>query len=186
MSFILDHGGPDLQRAIVEASKKIVIFCSTADQDYGPPIQFPASYGETLSIAARDNAPATETFSPDGTATYVFEGKDVMVDPIEYISQHDNSPHRISGSSVATAIAAGVGSLVLACDHYVNGNSLHYDMGEPISRRSIVTAMFEKMKGEYRDTKFVQPALLFSGRAFSGMDKQDGALWLKSHFSHED
>lgn len=105
-----------MEKAIVEASKKdIVIISSTADQ--GVIVKQTAADASTIvnnqdlfSIAACNRWGHLLDSSATG-GHFSFIGNDVHVGQVPFLK----SPETVSGSSVATAIAAGTASLILAC-----------------------------------------------------------------------
>jgi hypothetical protein len=74
---------------------------------------YPANYEQVISIGAATDMGAETPESAGGKADYLFSGHDVAVETS--IFGADKCPQVISGTSVATAIAAGVASLILAC-----------------------------------------------------------------------
>ena len=129
MSFVLRDTKPEvkdqLRKAVhAAAAKEILMFCSTADAETKYQDALPAAFVETflMSITSRDQAgtPVAEKWSSDGHATYHFRGTNFHSKDIHYITDPNTS---VSGSSIATALAAGVASLILACDRMCNGEN---------------------------------------------------------------
>ena len=173
MSFVLENESEktELESMIEKAFRQdILLFCSTADTERRRKDALPACYKPaTLGIASRERGLGAEDWTSDGNADYHFLGKDFATDDIHYIP---DTTCKVSGSSVSTALAAGVASLVLACDRYANA--------ETPSRRTVIHRIFEKMKGEDKTrNKYVQPANLFPN---SLMDEMTGAEWIESTF----
>lgn len=94
----------------------IVITCSTADEGIVKPTDVSndsEAYLDLLSIAACDKWGGLLNRSQKDNVQFRFTGEDVQIGPVPFL----RSSERITGSSVATAIAAGAASLVLACYH---------------------------------------------------------------------
>ena len=99
------------------------------------------------------------------------------------------SPQEISGSSVATAIAAGVASLILACNKLVYPN-LNYKL----HGKEVVTDHLDRMKGtdhsdrakkdlDGQNNKYVRPWEVF--KVTSDMGDAAGRRWLWDTFSNK-
>lgn len=106
-----------MSSAIREASDKdIVILSSTADEgvitrELGEDKMSLQNNKEVLTIAACDRWGNLLDRSQKEGYEYRFVGNNVHVGQVPFLK----SPESISGSSVATAIAAGAASLILAC-----------------------------------------------------------------------
>ena len=75
-----------------------------------------------------------------------------------------NSSTEVSGSSVATAIAAGTVSLVLACSRYTLDTKI-------LGRKQRIEIFFEKMQTEEsrrQKLKYVEPAIVVGEESFFG------------------
>jgi len=104
------------------ANNNIVIICSTADQGLVTQEVWPAMYSirpenSIIPIAATSANGRLMEYSSETFAHYTLQGENVTPTP---------SPdakivqRQVSGSSVATAMATGVASLVLACHRIAN------------------------------------------------------------------
>lgn len=156
--------------AISEANREGIVFlCSTADQGNNSSKVFPASYKETIGIAACNSYGKLAPFSSDLDADYFFQGVDVVTEIIPYVK----SPQEISGSPVATAIAAGVASLILACNKLV-----YPDLNYKLHRKEVVTDHLDRMKvmDHGQNNKYVRPWEVFN--VASNMGDVAGRRWL--------
>jgi len=151
MSFALEKNNRDLERAVLAAKGEgIVIICSTADRGNNQPKVYPADCGEdkdTIKIAACDEMGYPAQYA-SGAAHYYFQGENIVTDIL-------NSTSTVSGSSVATALAAGVASLILACGR------LDKDGVSNEERNKRVRTWFDKMQGEGTNSKYVRPWIKF-------------------------
>ncbi|KAE9376015.1 subtilisin-like protein [Stipitochalara longipes BDJ] len=156
MSFTLEGGDKDIalwEAVKNENSKGIVMVCSTADEGENNSDVWPARYDETISIAACSSTGKAAAMSNTTKAEFFFQGEDIIYEsPFLGVSYRDAlesrsisdpgslppSIERIFGSSVATAIAAGVASLFLACCR-LDGLDFH-----PIQRSDKVKVIFNK------------------------------------------
>ena len=114
-----------------------------------------------IPIAGCNEYGKLTNWSTETEAKYHFLGKDVTARSERLMR---NPSKEISGSSVATAIAAGTASLVLACSH------LALDRKKFSSKRQI-EIFFEKMQTEEtlrHDLKYVEPAIIFGENCFAG------------------
>ena len=157
-----------LHDAVLAASQaNIVIICSTADRGNNQQKVYPAQYLKEkktdclIPIAGCDQYGKLTDWSTETEAKYHFLGKDVTARCDGLMTK---SGKYISGSSVATAIAAGTASLVLAC-------SLIASTQEKYSRKQQIEIYFEKMQTEENRThqlKYVEPAIIFGKERIAG------------------
>ena len=158
----------DLYDAVFAASKKkIVIICSTADRGNNQQKVYPAEFVAErkidclIPIAGCDKYGKLTDWSTETKAKYHFLGKDVTASSKGVVS---SSSKEIFGSSAATAIAAGMASLVLAC-------SLLVSKEEKYTRKQQIEVYFEKMQTEENRSngiKYVEPAILFGENKSAG------------------
>jgi Subtilase family len=175
MSFCLYPRGQstlgELKAALKRAKKAdVVLICSTHDEGNKALEALPAQHPDTIAIACCDEnnklIQEGSTYDPQ----YLVRGTGFSTDAISYI----DSESSIRGSSVATAIAAGIASLTLACHHFT--------VGKVEERTSIVKAAFDRMampSPDRQDLKSVQPHTLFPQRV---MEMEDGKEWIREHF----
>jgi hypothetical protein len=157
MSFALDDTSDKLKElsSLVSdaAAEGIVLICSTKDEGNNQGQVYPADCGkldDTFKIAACDGMGFRASYSYGG-AQFWFQGDDIDTD----ILGISKSQTKVSGSSVATAVAAGVASLLLACCR------LDEDTVIPRERKDEVRQWFERMKGKHNPTKYVKPWEVF-------------------------
>ncbi|KAA6413017.1 MAG: hypothetical protein FRX48_02760 [Lasallia pustulata] len=155
MSLALSTSSEELQKAInYAAHNNTLVFCTTINYNGHHAVVWPAKYaqyGDCFSVACYDTAKTAPTEPSDKEATYEFQGRAFTKDNIYYINDITHQ-HDLSGSSVATAVAAGVASLTLTCGRYANCNRI-------ISQKMFIMDMFKKTKG---GPKLLQPATIFS------------------------
>lgn len=116
MSFAISEKTDELESACNAAAELgIVLLCSTHDEGLGVSTTYPASFHNTITITACDDygkvlrpGPPSDT----GSFQYKVQGQSVAAGVIPFLDSDDY----ISGSSVATAITAGLSSLILSCD----------------------------------------------------------------------
>ncbi|PMD38046.1 subtilisin-like protein [Hyaloscypha variabilis F] len=167
----------------VVRSQGIVILCSTADEGNNNQEVWPAKHIDTLAIAACNLNGKLTQWSTDTGAQYHFPGEDITTELVPY----DLSRKKISGSSVATALAAGVASLVLACYRYV---PLKEGEVEAALRNSRVEKSFKRMRDLAEEAngynssvslnpKYVRPWLVFRERV-------SGREWFQKHMPGSD
>lgn len=159
MSFAILETNDAFQKACAMAvDSGIVLICSTHDKGANIATAYPASFNDTIRIMACDEFGAPTRNMNDGY-DYTIQGIDVAAGVVPFLESDD----RISGSSVATAIAAGLGSLMLSCDGLANGGpSRAYNRS---GRSEVIKACFKDMLAENSD-KYI---LL---EKFGGVDKK--------------
>jgi hypothetical protein len=126
LSLVLTRETEALKEAFQAAyDKGIVVLCSTSDAGKNWKDTWPAKYAlrtdglepkgfpNILGIGACDKQGYPLDTTQDIGYPYQFKGKDIYVGPIPFVASTDT----ISGSSVSTAIAAGVASLILSSYH---------------------------------------------------------------------
>ncbi len=161
-----------LRKAVQRAEKRqILMFCSTADNEMNHADVLPAACPETIKIASRDRAPG-EHWTSDSHATYQFQAEHFPTEGIHYLTE-SNEP--ISGSSVATALAAGVASLVLACDRFAN-------IRKNSSPKTTVRDIFEKMRRD-STSKFLQLTKFFPDTQLGPVKAKS---WIQTNFKEKE
>ncbi len=121
MSFVTGDYNENLVQAIRKASDDgIVMTCSTHDEGSRIVDAYPAGHmADTLSLivlAACDEYGKLLRNVEDNKYHYMLRGQDVAAGIIPFLKSEDT----ISGSSVSTALAAGLCSLILTCDRLAN------------------------------------------------------------------
>lgn len=155
MSFIIrEDVNEALRDQISEASKEgIVMTCSAHDEGLRTGKVYPASYhGEGTSLfclAASDEYGKPLRQLEDMGYDYMIRGKDVAAGAIPFLKSEDS----ITGSSVSTAIAAGLSSLILTCDRLSNPSKDYTHGTQEGSRNILVRNIFEQMCAP--GTKFI-------------------------------
>lgn len=128
----------DLSEACVHAySEGILMLCCTHDEGSNVDKAYPACYESTITIAAVDNF-GIELRQSKQDYKYGISGENVAAGVVPFLESDD----RISGSSVSTAIAAGLSSLILSCDRLACPGRTYESNG----RKSICEDHFDKMK----------------------------------------
>ncbi|KAH6982583.1 hypothetical protein EDB80DRAFT_735975 [Ilyonectria destructans] len=125
----------------------ILLLCSTHDEGLNVGKAYPACMRETITFAASNQiGQVTQNMDKDAydfriPATNVFAG-------VVPFMQFDEN---VSGSSVATAIGAGLSSLMIACHHLANKNRRR---GNLKWKRSMVSEKLEAMASG-RNSKYI-------------------------------
>ncbi|KAM0344164.1 hypothetical protein ACHAPU_007886 [Fusarium lateritium] len=148
----------EIQRAIKAG---VVIIASTAGEGYLQEEAYPAKYDGVIKIAATDLRGKETPESLAELADYMFPGDGILAETT-FLGM-SNPSNKISGTSVATAIASGVASLVLACHRLALSTQ---ELEEPWTnhrelKRDIVRRVFDSMV-ENKEAKFVKPWLFFN------------------------
>lgn len=128
-----------LRKAVSDAhTDNIVMICSTADDGRNQDYSYPARYEETIGIAACNAYGTLLKNATETDARYYVPGKNVNAGVAPFLS----STPEVSGSSAATAIAAGLASLTLSC-HLFTGTA---EFSKTKWRRDAVVKRFDGMK----------------------------------------
>ncbi|KAF5129903.1 Halolysin [Metarhizium anisopliae] len=125
-----------------------VVIASTAGEGYNQANAFPADYDLVLKIAATTDMGKEAQESVKRNADFLFPGQNLVAETTFLGSDH--WPHEVSGASVATAIAAGVASVVLACHRLALSTRTAKDRWERHNhfKREIVIKAFKEMWDE--------------------------------------
>jgi len=150
-----------LREVVMEATAAgIVVLGSSTGEGYVDEEAWPANCKDVLSIGAAKPATGKETSgSVRDNARYMFPGKNLLVR-----TSFLGSPPwetEVSGTSFATAAAAGVASLVLACRHLAlsTQNKARRWRSNEKFRGTLVEEMFIKMSRN--KGKYVKPWVVF-------------------------
>lgn len=170
MSFALDKEGGLKEVVDTAAASGVVMVCSTADEGENKMTAWPASYGTTVAIAAC-NDDGERLPGSAGGADFFFRGEKVLYEPAAALATEAvtsggsmaagaeaaaaGERQAISGSSVATALAAGTASLVLACLQ-LDGRPT-----PPAERLTRVRERFEQMASTSHNKQYVMPWKVF-------------------------
>ncbi|KAK1252950.1 hypothetical protein MKX08_004137 [Trichoderma sp. CBMAI-0020] len=137
MSFAILEGTQGLADACADALHNgIIILCSTPDEGLNTEMSCISGYGHTMTITACDEFGILAPNAPLDY-NYAIKGIDVAAGKVPFLASKDC----ISGSSVSTAIAAGLSSLILSCDRLARQRQ-RYERGD---RAKIVKHHFAKM-----------------------------------------
>ncbi|KAM0345647.1 hypothetical protein ACHAPU_006301 [Fusarium lateritium] len=171
MSFGFQEEIPEISQAILEANLKrqnrILFFAAASNSGGNHKEMFPANHDSVISIrstnsngAFSDTNPPTD---PHGPAVYGTLGQDV---PSAWLFNVDGELSK-SGSSVATAVAAGIAAMVLAfadAGFQSPDVQLHPNVKRLWTRRRMM-AMFAKMSEDMGNRCFfISPIKFFSER----------------------
>lgn len=142
MSFAILEQSDAVDTAISAANNAgIVMICSSHDEGSNINGAWPADSPETFTITACDGYGAPLRPSNEerfGKIKYMVQGSDVAAGAIPFV---DSSDH-ITGSSAATAIAAGMSSLITSCYRLAHPNAPL----EGVPRRTKVEAYLNSMR----------------------------------------
>ncbi|KAL7921174.1 peptidase S8/S53 domain-containing protein [Trichoderma austrokoningii] len=137
MSFAILEGTEGLADACEAALYNgIIILCSTPDEGLNTDKSCISDYNGAMTITACDGFGIVSPNSPT-YYDYTINGMNVAAGKVPFLESKDC----ISGSSVSTAIAAGLSSLILACERLAK-NRQDYKRGE---RSKIIKHYFGKM-----------------------------------------
>jgi hypothetical protein len=139
MSFVIGKSTEDLETEINNAARQsIVMTCSTHDEGSRIEKAFPVSFKKEavffIVLAACDEYGRALQEVDEQGCHYLILGRKVAAGGIPFLKSEDI----ITGSSVATAPAAGLCSLVLTCDRLAHPGKKYMDGMGPYSRYRLV------------------------------------------------
>ena len=146
------------KEAITEAkSKEILMFCATSDQgSISSENCYPGKWGECIKIGAATALGDKCTWVPDGHYDYLLPGKNI---PFEWKRTDGFSTWYESGSSLSTALASGLGGLLLYCDRVVKGKE-----STDLRSKEAMGDLFQNLAVTTKSQKYVRADDWFSKR----------------------
>ncbi|KAG4443312.1 hypothetical protein IFR05_001181 [Cadophora sp. M221] len=152
-----------LEKALegVTGSSPTLVFCAKSDELYTPNV-WPADYDTTISVAsATTSAQAHRVDKPPDV--YIL-GENMAVEAPSYAIQKETV---VSGSSVATALASGIASLILTLAKF-----WHFKDWENLKKRKTMLRVFK----EYRQDKLVDIIYLDPKQLFANLEDLQATL----------
>lgn len=149
MSFAMGRSDGDLEDELREATKKgIVMACSAHDEGSRISKAYPADLrSDLLSLlvlaACDEYGKLLRDLSPS-KYDYMIRGQNIAAGVIDFLKSEDV----ITGSSVSTALAAGLCSLILTCDRLAHPDKEYQGGKGEGSRWALVTGHLKKMAAE--------------------------------------
>jgi subtilisin family serine protease len=144
-----------INKAVAEEPEAL-IFCAKSDELYADDV-FPADYCNTISVAAatsRGRIGTEGSKQPD----LLILGENMPADGPDYATKQEKEV-KISGSSVATALASGMASLILMV---AKGDVIMKENWKVLKRRGAMLALFRRFKtDESSKITYVNPAMIF-------------------------
>ncbi|KAF5977372.1 intracellular serine protease [Fusarium bulbicola] len=171
MSWTTKMDDPELAKAVQEAAnpakgRPTLMFCSTADEGMYSEDTWPVKYEHVVKVSATDKwgHRTNKTHGPEDVDVMI-PGENIEADAPIYMGQ---TLPTVSGSSVATALAAGIASLALMMIEKYNQVS-ERDM-ESFYTRAGIKKVFKKMDAEKGG---IQLFKLFPKETINSMDTDD-------------
>ncbi|KAJ2990718.1 hypothetical protein NUW58_g2813 [Xylaria curta] len=147
----------DLELAIRDTIQEdIVVIASTAGEGHLQEGAYPANYPQLPKIAATDNRGRETAESLQSKADFMLPGENIVAKTTFLGS--DNPTDEVSGTAVATAIASGIASLVLACHRLSLSKQRNLEPWQKHKKlkSQLVTKAFREMAAD-NTGKFVKP-----------------------------
>ncbi|KAI1329507.1 hypothetical protein F5Y16DRAFT_100516 [Xylariaceae sp. FL0255] len=149
---------PSLWSAINRALMSNVTIIASVDGEGGNSQgdEYPARYADVLGIGSANRKGEAASGMSENSADYLFPGEK-LVARTEYLGGLGDTPN-ISGPSVATAVAAGVASLILACHRFALFQRPEFQITRPEEQRpaKVIETVFNMMSQE--GNKKVRPS----------------------------
>jgi hypothetical protein len=149
-----------LNKKLIKASKNALIFCTTADLGHLSEKTWPST-GNIIKVAASNgrgvSRDASEPITPSGEKVdFMIDGDDISVRGPCYMRTKLNTT--ISGSSVATALAAGIASLVMCLASLDDSSD---ETRKQLRRKKVMMRFFEDKLFNNKTERVVVPGKLF-------------------------
>jgi hypothetical protein len=133
----------------INKCQDIVMFASTGDLGGNRAPNYPADCANVISISACNREGKEWTYTEP--ADHWIEGQNLSPGQLNYLL----SDELISGSSISTALATGLASVILCCCNIVGEEAMH--RGE---RRTFIKKCFNTLKNP--DPRYLRPWLALS------------------------
>ncbi|KAF4997527.1 hypothetical protein FDECE_12057 [Fusarium decemcellulare] len=163
-------------------SAGILVLSSTTGEGYVDEEAWPANFESVMKIGAAKATGKETKGSIRANADYMFPGSDILVSTSFFGSQPFKD--EVSGTSFATAIAAGVASLTLACRWLAlsTQSDVTGREAELKFRRETVQNVFGKMSAN--EGKYVKPWIVFQqDKGQPSWGEADSILdWVRTKF----
>jgi subtilisin family serine protease len=164
MSFGLLKDQTDMRKAVLEAhAKSILMFAAASNKGGNFNVTYPAKYGEAICIFSTDGLGSDSIYNPTqmGGSGYHLAtlGEGVKSAwPID-LQEGSNFERRMSGTSFATPIAAGVAACVL---EFTLMNQKDNNLYEKLHRRDQMKEVFAQRLADNRNGwHYIRPWKLF-------------------------
>lgn len=165
---VAKHLEHNLNEAVRQANYNgIVMMCSTSDTGRNIRETWPVKLEGTIGIAGCDYLGNLLPNASIDHAKWYLPGSNVDVGQVPLLTAET----RISGSSPATAIAAGLASLTLSCYAY----NQTVDLQTAGRKKEVVQQRFRKMTSGETD-KYVQLALFCGANEFTENDDLEALI----------
>ena len=129
--------------------EEILMFCATSDQgSISSENCYPGKWGNCIRIGAATALGDKCTWVPDGHYDYLLPGKNI---PFQWKRSDGFSSWYESGSSLSTALAAGLGGLLLYCNRVVHGKD-----SREFQKKTVMSDLFRKLAVTAKGTKYVR------------------------------
>ncbi|KAF2802521.1 subtilisin-like protein [Mytilinidion resinicola] len=169
LSLTFDKNPPGLEDAINAAATrekdKALFFCATSDEPHHSGKVYPAHSPNTISVSAA-NRGGRRRMESKGDVDLLVLGENMAVEGPTYFTKPQGVA---SGSSVATALASGIASVLLVCAMRVCAKE--GGDWEEFKRRDKMLMLFKEMQPDEKH-KYIDPALLFQRKL-----QQNGEAW---------
>jgi hypothetical protein len=139
----------------VDKQHRALVFCAKSDELYADDV-FPADYASTISVAATTSRGRAGT--EGRKADLLILGENMPAYGPEYQSRKEKES-KISGSSVATALASGMASLMLML---AKRDVVLKENWELLKNKEVILKVFERFKTDKSSPgTYVNPAVIF-------------------------
>jgi hypothetical protein len=170
LSWTFDHYSDELKNAINAASSsnrnRALIFCATSDEPHDTGSVYPADFDSTISVCAA-NARGRRRAESRKTGDLMILGECIDADGPSYFKQPKDL---VSGSSVATALATGIASVLLV---YAMCAAPREDDWQKFKERKMMLELFKRnmTSNQHNRDNYVDPYRLFGKKLQPGMER---------------
>jgi hypothetical protein len=160
MSWTTKSKNEKLRKALTDAASKCLVFCACDDKGVREETMNKVLKNKLIRVGAADSVHRARLVS-DESVDFMVDGEEILVDGPMYMNTQ--SKRNITGSSVATALAAGIGSLALTLlkirNHSFLARNLEYK--KELKKKEFCLRVFQKMIHDGDKDRVLDPTLLF-------------------------
>ncbi|KAK3684174.1 hypothetical protein B0T22DRAFT_469804 [Podospora appendiculata] len=160
LSWSFNKNSESLKDAIENATSKqhrALVFCAKSDELYADDV-YPADYPTTISVAAATSRGRIGTEGSKAPDLLIL-GENMPAYGPEYSLVKNEKESKISGSSVATALASGMASLMLML---AKRDVVLKESWQLLKNKKVILEVFERFKTDKSSAvTYVNPAMVF-------------------------
>ena len=166
MSWTTESQDSGLRSSLQDAAERSLVFCACDDKGARENTLAKTLSDQLIRIGAANSVHRARLVS-DNTVDFMVDGEEILADGPKYMESQ--MKQNITGSSVATALAAGIASLALVLFKIANASVLAEDahLRKTMRSKAFCVKLFKKMLHENDHDKVLDPSIIFTDHGFA-------------------